>query len=125
MKVVNMVKLKEEFDYESLCRKLETQVDHLTAEIERKQKLTENDKCELEKLLRECQISYDEAKDNLVTQVELLTAKIEMQQKLRENDKYEFEKQLRESQISYDESMRNLVTRSEVVLSPQKFFCSN
>lgn len=113
MKVVNMVKLKEEFDYESLCRKLETQVDHLTAEIERKQKLTENDKCELEKLLRECQISYDEAKDNLVTQVELLTAKIEMQQKLRENDKYEFEKQLRESQISYDESMRNLVTRSE------------
>ncbi|KAH9768503.1 kinesin-like protein KIN-UC [Citrus sinensis] len=113
MKVVNMVKLKEEFDYESLCRKLETQVDHLTAEIERKQKLRENDKCELEKLLRECQISYDEAKDNLVTQVELLTAKIEMQQKLRENDKYEFEKQLRESQISYDESMRNLVTRSE------------
>jgi hypothetical protein len=39
MKIVNMVKLKEEFDYESLCRKLETQVDHLTAEVERQNKL--------------------------------------------------------------------------------------
>jgi len=35
-----MVKLKEEFDYESLCRKLETQVDHLTVEIEREKKLS-------------------------------------------------------------------------------------
>jgi kinesin family protein 5 len=47
MKIVNMVKLKEEFDYESLCRKLENQVDHLTAEIERQQKLREDDKHEL------------------------------------------------------------------------------
>ncbi|RVW97760.1 Kinesin-like protein KIN-UC [Vitis vinifera] len=38
MKIVNMVKLKEEFDYESLCRKLEKQVDQLTEEIERQQK---------------------------------------------------------------------------------------
>jgi kinesin family protein 5 len=36
-----MVKLKEEFDHESLCRKLEAQVDHLTAEIEREKKLRE------------------------------------------------------------------------------------
>ncbi|KAK1570833.1 hypothetical protein Q3G72_007754 [Acer saccharum] len=113
MKIVNMVKLKEEFDYESLCRKLETQVDHLTAEIERKQKLRENDKHELEKRLRECQNSYDEGKNTLITQVGKLTAEVERQQKLRENDKYKYEKQLSDCQDSYDEERRNLVTRCE------------
>ncbi|KAK0592250.1 hypothetical protein LWI29_015750 [Acer saccharum] len=113
MKIVNMVKLKEEFDYESLCRKLETQVDHLTAEIERKQKLRENDKHELEKRLRECQNSYDEGKNTLITQVGKLTAEVERQQKLRENDKYKYEKQLSDCQDSNDEERRNLVTRCE------------
>ncbi|KAL5735028.1 hypothetical protein ACOSP7_032889 [Xanthoceras sorbifolium] len=113
MKIVNMVKLKEEFDYESLCRKLETQVDHLTAEIDRQQKLRENDKYKLEKRLTECQNFYDEGKNSLVTRVEKLTAEIEKQQKLRENDKYEYEKQLRDCQDSYDQARRNLVTRCE------------
>ncbi|GLT70162.1 hypothetical protein SLA2020_422590 [Shorea laevis] len=72
MKIVNTVKLKEEFDYESLCRKLETQVDHLTVEIERQQKLRENDKHELEKQLRECQNSFSEERHNLVTKSEFL-----------------------------------------------------
>lgn len=61
MKVVNMVKLKEEFDYESLCRKLEIQVDHLSAEVDRQQKLRENDKNELKKLLEEFENSSAEA----------------------------------------------------------------
>jgi hypothetical protein len=72
MKIVNMVKLKEEFDYESLCRKLENQVDHLTAEIERQQKLREDDKHELEKRLRENQDSLSEAKKVLVTRSEVV-----------------------------------------------------
>ncbi|GLT88836.1 hypothetical protein SLE2022_068450 [Rubroshorea leprosula] len=72
MKIVNTIKLKEEFDYESLCRKLETQVDHLTSEIERQQKLRENDKHELEKQLRECQNSFSEERQNLVTKSEFL-----------------------------------------------------
>ncbi|KAG6407967.1 hypothetical protein SASPL_130968 [Salvia splendens] len=38
MKVENMVKLKEEFDYKSLSRRLEMQLDKLTAEHERQQK---------------------------------------------------------------------------------------
>lgn len=61
MKVVNMVKLKEEFDYESLCRKLETQVDHLSAEVDRQQKLRENDKNEMTKLLKKFDDSFAEA----------------------------------------------------------------
>ncbi|CAH8381590.1 unnamed protein product [Eruca vesicaria subsp. sativa] len=64
MKIVNMVKLKEEFDYESSCRKLETQVDHLTAEVERQTKLRNSEKHELEKRLRECENTFAEAEKN-------------------------------------------------------------
>ncbi|KAJ0246977.1 Kinesin-like protein KIN-UC [Hirschfeldia incana] len=64
MKIVNMVKLKEEFDYESLCRKLETQVDHLTAEVERQTKLRNSEKHELEKRLRECENTFAEVEKN-------------------------------------------------------------
>lgn len=39
MKVENMVKLKEEFDYKSLCRRLEMELDRLIAEKERQGKL--------------------------------------------------------------------------------------
>ncbi|KAF5742558.1 Armadillo/beta-catenin repeat family protein / kinesin motor family protein isoform 1 [Tripterygium wilfordii] len=72
MKVVNMVKLKEEFDYESLCRKLEAQVDHLTAEIERQQKLRDNDEHNFEKQLKECVDSFSEENKNLLTRSEFL-----------------------------------------------------
>ncbi|ANM64396.1 Armadillo/beta-catenin repeat family protein / kinesin motor family protein [Arabidopsis thaliana] len=72
MKIVNMVKLKEEFDYESLCRKLETQVDHLTAEVERQNKLRNSEKHELEKRLRECENSFAEAEKNAVTRSKFL-----------------------------------------------------
>ncbi|EXB96208.1 Armadillo repeat-containing kinesin-like protein 1 [Morus notabilis] len=72
IKIVNTVKLKEDFDYESLCRKLENQVDHLTAEVERQQKLGDDDRNLLEKQLRECQESFAEAKKNLITRSEFL-----------------------------------------------------
>lgn len=72
MKIVNMVKLKEEFDYESLCRKLENHVDHLTADIERQQKLREDDKYEWEKQLRDCQDSFAEANKILVARSEVV-----------------------------------------------------
>ncbi|KAF3434013.1 hypothetical protein FNV43_RR25116 [Rhamnella rubrinervis] len=84
IKIVNVLKLKEEFDYESLCRKLENQVDFLTAEVERKQKLREDDKHELEKQLRECQESFAEAKSNLITRSEFLeeeNTRIELEMK--------------------------------------------
>ncbi|KAK6136196.1 hypothetical protein DH2020_030087 [Rehmannia glutinosa] len=72
MKVVNMVKLKEEFDYESLCRKLETQVDHLSAEVDRQQKLRDNDKNEMKKLLENFENSSAEAEKRFVVRSELL-----------------------------------------------------
>ncbi|KAI3458936.1 hypothetical protein Pfo_015599 [Paulownia fortunei] len=72
MKVVNLVKLKEEFDYESLCRKLETQVDHLSAELDRQQNLREIDKKEMKKLLEEFENSSAEAEKHFVARSEIL-----------------------------------------------------
>ncbi|KAK4278733.1 hypothetical protein QN277_016537 [Acacia crassicarpa] len=72
MKIVNKVKLREEVDYEALCRKLENQVDFLTAEVERQQKLRENEKYMLDKQLKECQDSLIETKKGLLTGSEFL-----------------------------------------------------
>ncbi|KAL3649635.1 hypothetical protein CASFOL_006038 [Castilleja foliolosa] len=76
MKVVNMVKLKEQFDYKSLCRKLETQVDHLSAEIDRQQKLREDEKNETNKFLEELKNSSAEAEKRFVARSELLQKEI-------------------------------------------------
>ncbi|KAJ6849918.1 kinesin-like protein KIN-UA [Iris pallida] len=61
MKIVNNLKLKEEFDYESHCRKLEYRVDQLTADIERQQKFRDTEKVEMEERLKECEMSLAEA----------------------------------------------------------------
>ncbi|CAN1162202.1 Kinesin-like protein KIN-UC [Linum perenne] len=53
MKIVNMVKLKEEFDYESQSRKLQIQVDQLTAEIEREHKMRVSERHECERQIKE------------------------------------------------------------------------
>lgn len=71
MKVVNTVKLKEEFDYESLCRKLETQVDHLSAEVDRQQKLRENEKNQMKKLLEEFENSSAKAEKSFAVSSEV------------------------------------------------------
>uniref|UniRef100_A0A2C9VY08 Kinesin-like protein n=1 Tax=Manihot esculenta TaxID=3983 RepID=A0A2C9VY08_MANES len=111
MKIVNMLKLKEEFDYESLCRKLETQLDNLTAEIEREQKLRESEKYELEKQLNECQDSFAQTMKNLVTRSEFLEKEnsrleLEMKDILNELD----------SQKSQNELMRGKIEQLEMSL---------
>ncbi|XP_009588080.1 kinesin-like protein KIN-UC isoform X2 [Nicotiana tomentosiformis] len=72
MKIVNSVKLREEFDYENLCRKLETQVEQLTVEVDRQQKFRANDQMAMEKKLRECQKSFTEAERSIVSRSEFL-----------------------------------------------------
>lgn len=71
MKIVNTVKLREEFDYENLCRKLETQVEHLTVEVDRQQKFRANDRMAMEKKLRECQKSFTETERSIVARSEV------------------------------------------------------
>ncbi|KAF6158348.1 hypothetical protein GIB67_022428 [Kingdonia uniflora] len=86
IKIVNMLKLKEEFDYESLCWKLENRVDFLTTEIERQQKLRgdykevqiQNDIDELAMKLKEmCQLHEKtvNAYESLKTEYEKLLSK--------------------------------------------------
>lgn len=65
MKVENMLKIKEEFDYKSMCRRLETQIDKLIAENERQQKACEDEieraTIEAQQRISEAEINYKEA----------------------------------------------------------------
>ncbi|XP_072967699.1 kinesin-like protein KIN-UB [Typha angustifolia] len=61
MKVENMVKLKEEFDYKSLCRRLDIELDKLITENERQRKVFED---EVERIRAEAQSCITEAERN-------------------------------------------------------------
>ncbi|XP_061357813.1 kinesin-like protein KIN-UA isoform X2 [Gastrolobium bilobum] len=67
MKVENMVKLKEEFDYKSLSRRLDVELDKLIMEHERQQKAFED---EIERLDTEAQHRISEAERNYVDSLE-------------------------------------------------------
>ncbi|XP_039062223.1 kinesin-like protein KIN-UA isoform X1 [Hibiscus syriacus] len=67
MKVENMLKLKEEFDYKSLARKLDIQLDQLIMEHERKQKALED---EIERITMDAQIQISESERNCANLME-------------------------------------------------------
>ncbi|OVA07716.1 Armadillo [Macleaya cordata] len=67
MKVENMVKIKEEFDYKSLSRRLDIQLDRLIAEHERKQKVFQD---EVERITIEAQNRISEAERNYAEALE-------------------------------------------------------
>ncbi|KAL1548699.1 kinesin-like protein KIN-UB [Salvia divinorum] len=67
MKVENMLKIKEEFDYKSLAKRLEMEIDKLMAENERQQKVYEN---EIERIRLEGQKRVAEAERNYVEALE-------------------------------------------------------
>jgi len=70
MKVENMVKLKEEFDYKSLCRRLDIELDKLIAENERQRKYFDDEveriraeaQCHIAEAERECKITLENEK---------------------------------------------------------------
>ncbi|KAL2460777.1 Armadillo repeat-containing kinesin-like protein 2 [Abeliophyllum distichum] len=61
MKVENMLKIKEEFDYKSLSKRLEIELDKLISDSERQQKVYEN---EVERIRLEAQKRITEAERN-------------------------------------------------------------
>ncbi|KAG8382347.1 hypothetical protein BUALT_Bualt05G0067900 [Buddleja alternifolia] len=67
MKVENMLKIKEEFDYKSLSRRLEIQLDKLIAEHERQQKAFED---EIERIALEAQKRVAEVERNYADALE-------------------------------------------------------
>ncbi|KAG5014165.1 hypothetical protein JHK82_026301 [Glycine max] len=88
MKVENMLKIKEEFDYKSLSRKLEIQLDKLIAENERQHKAFE-DEVEKVNLEAQCRIAEVERnfadaleKERLKCQMEYMELVKELEQKL-------------------------------------------
>ncbi|XP_017695831.1 kinesin-like protein KIN-UA isoform X2 [Phoenix dactylifera] len=70
MKIVNAIKLKEEVDYESLCRRLEYQIDYLTSDMDRQQKLRDTEKEQMEKKLKVYEASLADAEKELVVKSE-------------------------------------------------------
>ncbi|CAN1236580.1 Kinesin-like protein KIN-UB [Linum grandiflorum] len=76
MKVENMLKIKEEFDYKSLSRKLEVQVDKLIAENERQLKAYDD---ELERINQEAQNRIAEVERNFAEALEKERLKCQME----------------------------------------------
>ncbi|KAG6784695.1 hypothetical protein POTOM_010395 [Populus tomentosa] len=91
MKVENMLRIKEEFDYKSLSRKLEIQVDKLIAENERQQKAFDNEveriNEEAQNRIAEVERSFAEAleKERLKCQMEYMESVKELEEKLLAN----------------------------------------
>ncbi|KAI5598515.1 hypothetical protein BDE02_02G137700 [Populus trichocarpa] len=91
MKVENMLKIKEEFDYKSLSRKLEIQVDKLIAENERQQKAFDNEveriNQEAQNRIAEVERNFAEAleKERLKCQMEYMESVKELEEKLLAN----------------------------------------
>ncbi|VVA25016.1 PREDICTED: armadillo [Prunus dulcis] len=93
MKVENMLKIKEEFDYKSLSRKLEIQVDKLIAENERQHKAFEDEveriNLEAQKRISEVERNFADAleKERLKCQMDYMEAVKELEEKLVSNQK--------------------------------------
>ncbi|GER31258.1 armadillo repeat kinesin 2 [Striga asiatica] len=75
MKVENMLKIKEEFDYRSLSKRLEIEIDKLIADNERQQKVYEN---EIERIRLEAQKRIAEAERTYVEVLEEEKTKCQM-----------------------------------------------
>ncbi|CDP09862.1 unnamed protein product [Coffea canephora] len=70
MKVENMLKIKEEFDYKSLSRRLDIQLDKLIAENERQQKTFQD---EIQRIASEAQKRIAEVESNCAGALEVNT----------------------------------------------------
>ncbi|CAA0820814.1 Armadillo repeat-containing kinesin-like protein 2 [Striga hermonthica] len=75
MKVENMLKIKEEFDYKSLSKRLEIEIDKLTAENERQQKVYDD---EIERIRLEAQKRIADAERTYVEVLEEEKTKCQM-----------------------------------------------
>lgn len=68
MKVENMLKIKEEFDYKSLSRKLDIQLDKLIVENERQQRAFQD---EIERITIQAQKHISETERNYADALEV------------------------------------------------------
>ena len=71
MKIENMVKIKEEFDYKSLCRRLDMELEKLIAENERQGRLMIEQKEEFQEKLEEAWNCANESEKKLANALEV------------------------------------------------------
>jgi kinesin family protein 5 len=73
MKIENMVRIKEEFDYKSLCRTMDMELEKLIAENERQGRLLIEQKEEFQEKLEDAWTCASEAEKNLANAREVFT----------------------------------------------------
>ncbi|KAG4117350.1 hypothetical protein ERO13_D12G224700v2 [Gossypium hirsutum] len=115
MKVENMLKLKEEFDYKSLARRLDIQLDKLIMEHERKQKAFE---VEIERITAEAQNRISEAERNYADAVE--KERLKYQKDYMESIKKLEEKWMMNQQNQGNERKEQMVHIAEEVAEVKK-----
>ncbi|MBA0863418.1 hypothetical protein Goshw_020871 [Gossypium schwendimanii] len=115
MKVENMLKLKEEFDYKSLARRLDIQLDKLIMEHERKQKAFE---VEIERITAEAQNRISEAERNYADAVE--KERLKYQKDYMESIKKLEEKWMMNQQNQGNERKEQMVHIAEEVAEAKK-----
>ncbi|KAA3460201.1 armadillo repeat-containing kinesin-like protein 3 isoform X1 [Gossypium australe] len=115
MKVENMLKLKEEFDYKSLARRLDIQLDKLIMEHERKQKAFE---VEIERITAEAQNRISEAERNYADAVE--KERLKYQNDYMESIKKLEEKWMMNQQNQGNERKEQMVHIAEEVAEVKK-----
>ncbi|XWS38476.1 hypothetical protein CRYUN_Cryun19dG0134600 [Craigia yunnanensis] len=115
MKVENKLKLKEEFDYKSLARRLDIQLDKLIMEHERKQKAYED---EIERITSDVQNQISEAERNYADAME--KERLKYQKDYMESIKKLEEKLMMNQQKQGDERKEQMVSAAEEVAEVKK-----
>ncbi|XVF79908.1 hypothetical protein PTKIN_Ptkin15bG0028400 [Pterospermum kingtungense] len=93
MKVENMLRIKEEFDYKTLARRLEIQLDKLIAENERQQKAFDDEveriNLEAQNRISEVERNFTNAleKERLNCQIEYMESVKKLEEKMVENQR--------------------------------------
>lgn len=120
MRVENMVKLREEFDYKSLCRKLETDLDRLIAENERQTKMMLEAEEEMQSKAEEARTLVMEIEKRLQASLEEMAAERHRLQ----NENKETINKLKEEQSQLEkglkESLQSLNTAKEIAISEKE-----
>ncbi|KAK8495835.1 hypothetical protein V6N13_026295 [Hibiscus sabdariffa] len=114
MKVENMLKLKEEFDYKSLARKLDIQLDQLIMEHERKQKAFED---EIERITTDAENQISEAEQNYANAME--KERLKYQKEYMESIK-KLEEKWMMNQQKHSERKDQMVSTAEEVAELKK-----
>ncbi|PWZ52316.1 Kinesin-like protein KIN-UA [Zea mays] len=96
MKVVNTIKLKEEVDYEILYKKMEREVDQLTSEMERQQKVIRSEKMQMDKRLKESERSFHDLRMTFNMQIEQQQLENLSKTKIITDEFKEYEKEMGE-----------------------------